>query len=432
MLKNYLKITWAVMKRRKFYTFISLFGISVTLTILIIITSFVDQMLAPTYPEVHRNRSLYVNSVEIWDKKTQTNSKNPLSEYAIKTYIKPLPFVEKVAIASMPMSQNVYLNKQKCNPFIKYTDANFWKITEFEFLEGKGYTDESIESNDKVVVINDIIRDDYFGKGVPVVGKTLELNDNAFRIVGVVKNCPFTQIFVGSDIYLPTSADASPKNNTDLGGRYNAIILAKTVADMPKIQDELKSIAGRISLKGDKDIASKKIGSFDGSSDSFDPDSIVMKANYYAECFTENLTGNRKGDTGYYNFFIILGIFAFLFMLLPALNLININISRIMERASEIGIRKAFGASASVLSIQFIIENVILTLLGGFLAIFISSIAILYLNKNGIGQLKVMSLSINWLVVLIALILCFIFGLMSGAYPAWRMSKLSIVEALKK
>ena len=419
------------MKRRKFYTFISLFGISLTLTILIVITSFIDQMLAPTYPEIHRNRSLYVNTVEIWDKKTQTSSKNPLSEFAVKTYIKTLPNVEKVAMASMPMSQNIYLNRQKGKPFIKYTDAEFWEITEFDFLEGKGFNHETISSNDKVVIINDIIRDNYFGKGVSVVGKSLELNDDIFRVVGVVRNCPFTQIFVGSDIYLPHTADKSPKNNVDLGGRYNAIILAKTKADMPHIQEELKGVVGRISLRGDKDIASKKLGSFSSSGGGFNPDSIVMNANYYAECFTENITGNSRGDTGYAKFIALLSLFALFFMLLPTLNLININISRIMERASEIGIRKAFGASAGTLTIQFVIENIILTLFGGVLAIFLSSLAIIYLNKNGIGMLKTMSLSINWVVVLLALVLCFIFGLMSGAYPAWRMSKLSVVNALK-
>ena len=419
------------MKRRKFYTFISLFGISLTLTILIVITSFVDQMLAPTYPEIHRNRSLYVNTVEIWDKKTQTSSKNPLSEFAVKTYIKTLPHIEKVAMASMPMSLNIYLNGQKGKPFIKYTDAEFWEITQFDFLEGKGFNHETISSNDKAVVINDIVRDNYFGKGVSVVGKSLELNDDVYRIVGVVRNCPFTQIFVGSDIYLPHTADKSPKNNVDLGGRYNAIILAKTKDDMPKIQDELKGVVGRISLRGDKDIASKKLGSFSSSGGGFNPDSIVMNANYYAECFTENITGNSRGDTGYSKFIILLSLFALFFMLLPTLNLININISRIMERASEIGIRKAFGASAGTLTIQFIIENIILTIFGGVLAVFLSSLAILYLNKNGIGMLKTMSLSINWFVVLMALLLCFIFGLMSGAYPAWRMSKLSVVNALK-
>ena len=45
-------------------------------------------------------------------------------------------------------------------------------------------------------------------------------------------------------------------------------------------------------------------------------------------------------------------------MLLPAVNLVNLNVSRIMERASEIGVRKAFGASSRALVGQFVVENV--------------------------------------------------------------------------
>jgi putative ABC transport system permease protein len=61
-----------------------------------------------------------------------------------------------------------------------------------------------------------------------------------------------------------------------------------------------------------------------------------------------------------------------LFMLLPALNLVNLNSSRIMERSSEIGVRKAFGATSSTLALQFIVENIVLTLLGGALGLILA------------------------------------------------------------
>ena len=61
----------------------------------------------------------------------------------------------------------------------------------------------------------------------------------------------------------------------------------------------------------------------------------------------------------------LLAALALLFMLLPAVNLVNLNLSRILERASEIGVRKAFGASSRTLVGQFVVENLVLTLLGG-------------------------------------------------------------------
>src|SRR5256885_1583041 len=69
----------------------------------------------------------------------------------------------------------------------------------------------------------------------------------------------------------------------------------------------------------------------------------------------------------------IIAAVALLFMALPTLNLVNLNVSRILERASEIGVRKAFGASSRALLGQFLVENVVLTLIGGALGLALSA-----------------------------------------------------------
>ena len=124
-----------------------------------------------------------------------------------------------------------------------------------------------------------------------------------------------------------------------------------------------------------------------------------------------------------------ISIFALLVMLLPTLNLVNINITRIMERSSEIGVRKAFGASSRTLVYQFIVENIILTLLGGAIGVILSLIALQVLN--GANLIPNLVLTLNFTVLGIGLLICFFFGLLSGVYPAWRMSTLNVVTALK-
>jgi putative ABC transport system permease protein len=116
-------------------------------------------------------------------------------------------------------------------------------------------------------------------------------------------------------------------------------------------------------------------------------------------------------------------------MLLPTLNLININISRIMERSSEIGVRKAFGASGMTLVGQFVVENIILTLLGTIIAIVLSFIILQIINNGDL--IANMNLTINFNVLYYSLLACLVFGLISGVYPAWRMSRLQVVTALK-
>ena len=76
MLRNYFKIAIAVLRRRKFFTFISLFGISFTLTILLVLTAFIDKVVGDNYPDKKRDRSLYISRVSQIGENT-TNSGPP-------------------------------------------------------------------------------------------------------------------------------------------------------------------------------------------------------------------------------------------------------------------------------------------------------------------------------------------------------------------
>jgi putative ABC transport system permease protein len=101
-----------------------------------------------------------------------------------------------------------------------------------------------------------------------------------------------------------------------------------------------------------------------------------------------------------------------------------------MERSSEIGVRKAFGASSRTLTGQFIVENLVLTLLGGSIGMVLSFIVLQIINS--LQPIPDLTLSVNFTVLIVALLTCLVFGLLSGAYPAWRMSRLPVVTALKE
>jgi putative ABC transport system permease protein len=155
---------------------------------------------------------------------------------------------------------------------------------------------------------------------------------------------------------------------------------------------------------------------------------IYSGADTYFESFARNFSRGSE-DPRSSTLIGILVLLAVMFIVLPTINLVNINISRIMERASEIGVRKAFGASSITLVGQFIIENVLLTIAGGLIGFALSYVILYYFNST--GWIPYAQFGLNYRVFIYGFIMMIIFGIISGVYPAWRMSRLHPVQALK-
>jgi putative ABC transport system permease protein len=408
MLKNYFKIAIAVLKRRKFFTFLSLFGISFTLTILLVMTAFIDRVVNDDYPDKKRDRSLYINKITLQGKESMNSS--PLSYHFINHYITTMKTPVKVAISSGFSSTNTYVNNRKIVINYKYANADFWDILEFDFLEGKPISRQQIDNAERVTVISEDMKNEYFGNdGSPAVGKYIEADNIKYRVCGVVKSLPITAYILYADIYLPITTTKT-KLDADKGymGGYGAIILAKNTGDVPKMKKEYEDLVAKLPVPG-KEF-----------------DHVYSHADSFVEDYVRS--GNEK-KSGMVYALTAISLFALFVMLLPTLNLVNVNITRIMERSSEIGVRKAFGASSRTLVYQFIVENLILTFFGGMIGVVLSVVVMYFINQAQF--IANLTLRLNFTVLGYALLTCIFFGLLSGVYPAWRMSKLNIVTALK-
>ncbi len=414
MLTNYIKIAWKVLQRHPFYTFITLFGISLTLTVLMVLTSFVDHLIGSHYPETKRDRSLYIEKMALRDSSRSSQNTGPMSFKFLTQYVKSLKTPEKVTITSFFRTSNAYAGSQKIKLNTKYTDAEFWDIMEFTFLEGKPYNDQTIKNGENVAVITDDFRRQYFSDLTePVVGKDIEVESIHYKVIGVVKGSPPTRFFSYADIYFPYTVPKSNYQENDIMGGYVAVILAKDKSDLKAIQDEFQDKVRRIPLPGNRN--------------GFKYDVLEVKAAPFLESVLSIFM--EGGPQLRAIFFSVLAFLMLMLMGLPAINLVNINVSRILERSSEIGIRKAFGAPVRTLLLQFIVENIFITFIGGAIALVLSLITIYFINKS--GWIAYADLTINLNVFVVSIGVCLLFGLLSGVAPALRMSKLSIVEALK-
>ena len=411
MLRNYLKMAIKVLLRKKFYTFISMFGISVTLAILVVVTAFWEHATGQQAPEVNIDRSLVVFSMKLKEK-SGANWQKGTSYYFLDKYVKKLTTPEKMTFYSFPFTISAFIGDKKVNLDRRFADAAFWEVMEFDFVEGRGYNAEEVSNSQAVAVISRSFKENAFGKE-SALGKEVKVNSDRYKVIGVVEDVSFVRIHSTGDLYLPVSMDKGYLKVDNYLGTYAAMLVAQSPDQRREIQQEYDAMMKQVQVPEPHQF-----------------ESVHSHADTYLGSFTRSFIGNDETNSGVGTLYAILFLMTFLFMMLPTVNLVNINLSRTMERASEIGARKALGASSFSLVLQFLVENIVLTLLCGVLAVGLAFLAIQ--SINAMNFIEHLHLSLNYGMLVKGLLFALLFGLLSGMYPAWRMSRLQAAEALKR
>ncbi len=441
MLLNYIKLAFKVLGRKKFYTFISLFGISFTLMILMVMTAFLDNQLGSYPPLSEGDRMLFLSRASLQFMAPDTtwavdsSLVNGLMQYdstlnvsevnqstwtsdpgykLLNEYMRELPSAENYTFYSPNHHFDLFLMANKLSFEATYTDARYWQVFDFPFLEGGPYQASQVESSALVAVISEKARRAYFGSGVQALGREMEVDNKHFQVIGVVDNVSQTHGYAHSDLYLPlTHIRPDMLNSPDLLGFFQSTFLASSPDKVRELEAEIHHTGALVPL--------------------LEPDKYnLLELSPYTptEKFAVGLFFDEDKHKSMRRFLLIFGGMAVLFLLLPTLNLINVNVTRIMERSSEIGVRKAFGAHTGNLLVQFVFENILLTLIGGLIGCVLGYVLIQVINDSQV--LSEVILRFNPLVFLYGFLTCVFFGILSGLLPAWRMSRLHVVTALKQ
>lgn len=415
MFRHYLLLSLKVLLRRKFFTFISIFGISFTLMVLMVVTALADHTFGPGKPQTEQARMLGVRFAYMRGPDNRSGSAAGFRLF--DRYARDLPGVERLSIFTAPgATVTLYLNGERIDRAVKYTDAEFWRILDFDFIEGAPYGEDDVAQARPVAIINRSTRTRLFGEQAGV-GRSVAIDDLTYRIAAVVEDVSVTRLEPYADIWVPyTNLPANTYRNS-LRGRFWLLALAEDTTALPGIRDEFN----------------RRLTQVDFGTDSADRefDTIVAPFETLLEGFARNSPfGDRDNpNSQLWRLTTFVSLAALLFLALPTVNLINLNISRIMERSSEIGVRKAFGAPARTLVGQFVVENVMLTLVGAAVGLVLSALVLRAINDS--GMMPYSQLAINLRVFGYGVSIAVLFGLMSGVYPAWRMARLHPVSALR-
>ena len=410
MFRHYLTLAVKVLLRRKFFTFISLFGISFTLLVLTVVAAMFDHAFGPGAQEPRQNRTLYVEDAVMYGPNSTWSSRPGFK--LLDRHARDLPGAERLSLFENGHTVHSYINGKKISSVVKRTDDEYWRILDFQFVEGGPFGTADVAEARFVAVINIMTRQRIFD-GRPAVGQTLEADGQRFRVIGVVENVSEFRSAPYADIWVPYTTAKSDAFKREIMGSWNAMVLAQDHASMAAIQEEFNSRLLRAELP------------------SKDYQAIVAPLETKLAGFARMMPfADRKDPANQvWRLVGLLTALGLLFVLIPTVNLVNINISRIMERASEIGVRKAFGAPGRTLVGQFLIENLMLTVIGGVIGFVLSIFVLRALSTSGIVTYA--HFTVNPRVFAYGMALAAAFGLISGVYPAWRMSRVNPVQALK-
>lgn len=425
MYKQYIKQALHQLKENKLLSFISIVGTAMAIAMIMVMVITQRIEIEDYAPEVNRDRTLYVKWMSTyWNDNPNSSSNGPMSIRTAKECFKALTTPEAVCIYSPPHTS--FLASAQDGELMKVdvlqTDEAFWTIFSFAFLNGKPYDLVDCESGITKAVISESVARKLYGS-VDVVGRAINLNHSEYTVAAVVKDVSKLASTAYAQVWIPyTTTNITDIVWSNTMGMMRVLILARSKDDFPAIREETE----RLRLKYNEQLVDMK-----------------QAMQYRDQPDTQFVYVNRKWanvgpdiDKIIIEYIVVI----VLLLLVPAINLSGMTLSRMRKRFPELGVRRSFGASRGELLMQILTESFILTLIGGVVGLLLSYGSVFFLNdllfanssNSYLGGANAVSAAmlIDPMIFVGAFVFCLLLNLLSSGIPAWRASRLNIVLAL--
>lgn len=306
--------------------------------------------------------------------------------------------INYVAPAVSRSYQVVYGN-QNWTTQVEGNTQSFLPVRDFSVEKGSFFTGRDLDSRARVAVLGSTVAENLFLDSDPI-GQTIRINKAPFRVIGVFKSKGASAM--GSDqddfIVVPLTTAMQRMMGITYIGRISIQAASEGVIDT--VQEDLGDLLRtrhRIQPKQNDDFTIRNLAA-------------VMAT---AEETTNNIT-------------LLLGNVAGISLLVGGIGIMNIMLVSVTERTREIGIRKALGATYKNILLQFLIEAIFISVVGGTIGIMFG-FAVSFALASYLGFPAVISM----LAVIIAFAFSVMIGLFFGIYPARKAALLDPIEALR-
>ncbi|MEJ6680637.1 MAG: ABC transporter permease [Flavobacteriales bacterium] len=284
------------------------------------------------------------------------------------------------------------------NVMVNGVDENYLELSGYSIESGRNFSRTEIYLGNNVVVIGSDIVKKLFTNSETAVGSSISIDSRKFTVIGILASKGNTLNLSGDNqCLIPVSVTRKSYETKSTEYRTNVM-----VTDPRELDDAIQVAMGKMKLIRKDGI----------NEESFQ----INKADSTASMVIENLSNITLAAT----------VLGFITLLGAGIGLMNIMLVSVTERTKEIGVRKAIGASASLIKQQFLIEAIIIGQIGGMVGIvfgvLFGNVTAVFLNTG---------FTVPWVWLVIGVLLCFVVSLVSGYYPAKKASELDPIDALR-
>ncbi|MEM1001100.1 MAG: ABC transporter permease [Bacteroidota bacterium] len=426
MLRNYFKIAWRNLMKRKAYSFINILGLSLGAAICLLIVQFIQ-----SEKRVDAWRS---NSDDVYRMVLKRKYPTRESSYAIipqsfaKTLKEELPQVEETVRIFNFFSNGTFQIKYGEDRFeetkVFITDPSFFKVFKSEFLFGNENDALSIP-NSTVITERTAIK--YFGDASEAVGKTLlpeGANSEPLKVTAVVRDWPEASHFTFN---LLLSTAGKPNFEAENYVAFSAYTYLKLNPNATYKSVE-SAFPGIIEKFATSDIQRQFAMSYDEflkSGNGYSYTLQPLKDIYLTSHLEAEFRANGNSTALY-----IFGFVALFIMIIAGINFVNLSTARASERAREVGVRKTFGSQRNALVFQFLTESLLLSLLSMVLAIGVYFLLVPVFNDISGKAFQATSIFSSEPLSLL-LLFSVVMGFLAGLYPAFVLSSFKPISVLR-
>lgn len=318
-----------------------------------------------------------------------------LEDYTTLSHLEDIDMASPVSAGSSYIV--IYTNKNWTTS-VTGVNSDFQYINNWTVKSGRFITASQVERRERVAVIGSTVATNLFGSEDPV-GKDIRIKNNPYKVIGVLEAKGSGSFGNDQDdvVYIPYTTGMERLQGVDY--LRMIYIKAKEGVDLDRLQSDVENI-----LRVRHNIKNPDLDDFNVRNMA-----TIMET---VEQTTATMT-------------LFLGSVAAISLLVGGIGIMNIMLVSVTERTREIGVRKALGATYRVIVMQFLIEAVVISLVGGAIGIIV-----------GIGSSKLISAltGMNTVISMGPILLSFGFsmaiGLVFGLYPARKAAKLNPIDAL--